>query len=176
MAITKRTIKDFDSSLQAHMPLDIPVPDDLLTDSDAKIIKDMFDIISKYNSSSWISDMSITEMRADLLQLQSMLVTIMYKFGSLTSYVEGIDEQLKIARSKVRINARTMKQNFEDNGESVAITLDDLKDLSYVKTETIWAKFEKARIGADFVKYIYFAAKDHVQVLNNTIQGLSRLE
>lgn len=176
MAITKRTIKDFDSFLQASAPLDIPVPGELLTDQDAIIIKDMFDIISKYNSNTWISDLSITEMRSDLLQLQSMLVKIMYKFGSLTSYVEGIEEQLKIARSKVRINARTMKQNYEDNGESVSITLDDLKDLSYVKTEEIWSKFEKARIGADFIKYVYFAAKDHVQMLNHTIQGLSRFE
>jgi hypothetical protein len=69
-----------------------------------------------------------------------------------------------------------MKQNYEDNGESVSITLDDLKDLSYVKTEEIWSKFEKARIGADFIKYVYFAAKDHVQMLNHTIQGLSRFE
>jgi PIN domain nuclease of toxin-antitoxin system len=176
MAINKKTIKDFDSALNVSLPLDLPCPEDLLTDQDAKIVKDMYDIISKYNSSTWISDMSITEMRSDLLQLQSMLVSIMYKFGTLTSYVEGIEEQLKIARSKVRVNARTMKQNFEENGDSVSITLDDLKDLSYTKTENIWSKVEKARIGADFIKFVYFAGKDHVQMLNNTIQGLSRLE
>lgn len=174
--VNKKTIADFDSMLSVDAPLDLPAPQDLLSDEDSKLVKELFTIISKYKSSSWLSDYSLNEMRTDLVQSQSILAHIMHKFGAMTSYVDGIEEQLKIARSKIRVNARSLKQQFEDAGDTVSITIDDLKDLSYTKTEHIWKKFESTRLAADFIKFIYFSGKDLVQVLGNTIQGLSKFE
>lgn len=176
MIQTKKTIKDFKENISIDMPLDICTPDSLISEEDYLLIKDMFDVVCKYKSGNWISEMSISEMHSDLMRLQAMQVTLMFKMGTLTAYASSNEEQLKIARSKVRINARTLKQEYEEAGDAVSVTLDDLKELSYVKTENIWKKLENSRIASEFIKYVYFSIKDHIFMLNSTIQRISKHE
>lgn len=174
--MSKRTIKDFDTNIEISKPLDLVSPETLLSDDDYRMVTSVFTIITKYKATNWTSEMSITEMHADLLTLQANQANIAFRFGVLTSYADGVEEQLKIVRSKVRVNARTLKQKFEDEGDSVSITMDDIKDMSYVKTEAVWKEFEQARIAANYIKFVYFAVKDSVQMLDHTIHRLSRHE
>lgn len=174
--MNKKTIKDFESTIQISAPLDLVSPDTILTNEDYQLVTSLFTIINKYKATNWSETISITEMHSDLLTLQASLANIALKFGTLTSYADGVEEQLKIARSKVRVNARTLKQTYEEAGDAVAITLDDIKDISYLKTESIWKQFEQSRIAANYIKFVYFAIKDYVQILDHTIQRLSRYE
>ena len=177
MAITnKRSIKDFESALQASNPLDLMLPQEILTDDDYKLIQSLCDTVAKYKAKDWLTTMSVTEMHTDLMYLQAGLVDMQYKFGVLTSYTESLKDNLKIARSKIRVNAKSLKQSFEESGDSVSITAEDVECLSYVKTEDIWKKSENHRIASDFVKFIYFSIKDHVNMLDHTIQRISRYE
>lgn len=176
MIQTKKTLKDFTEGIASVGPLNIQLPQTLLSTEDYALIKEMFDIVSKYRQADWITILSLTEMQQDLLRLQAMQVSLQLTTGCITAYASSNEEQLKIARSKVRINARTLKQDFEDAGDSVNVTLDDIKELSYVKTEDMFNKLEETRIASEFLKYVYFSIKDHVFMLNSTIQRLARHE
>jgi len=173
---SKKTITDFDTNISVSMPMDLMAPTEILTVEDYTLVKNMFDITNKYKNNTWIDDMSLIEMSADLLHLQALQISNIERFGVLSGYADSIEDQLKIARSKIRINAKALKQKYEDNGDSVSVTLDDLKDLSYTKTEEIWYKLSQAKIAADFVKSVYYAIRDHVTMLNATIQRLSKVE
>lgn len=172
----KTTITDLEGKININLPLALEAPEKFLSVDDYKLITDVYETIYKYKAKDWMESMSVTEMGADLMNLQASQVTIMKNLGNLTSYAEGIEDQLKITRAKVRMQAKALKQEHEKQGHTTAITVDDFKDLSYAKTEDVWKDLEQARIAANFVKYIYFSVKDHVTMLNYTIQRLSRLE
>ena len=129
----KKTITDFDS-ISVSIPLDLKTPKDYLSDSDYRLVTDIFTTVNKYKVSNWISEISTTEMQNDVLYLQSLQLDLTMRFSALMAYSESIEEQLKIARAKVRIQSKNLKQQFEEQGDSVSVTLDDLKDISYTKT------------------------------------------
>jgi hypothetical protein len=171
----KKTITDFDS-ISVSIPLDLKTPKDYLSDSDYRLVTDIFTTVNKYKVSNWISEISTTEMQNDVLYLQSLQLDLTMRFSALMAYSESIEEQLKIARAKVRIQSKNLKQQFEEQGDSVSVTLDDLKDISYTKTEAIWLKLEEARIASEFTKFVYYAARDHIAMLDRAIQRLHRFE
>lgn len=173
---TKKTIADFESQISANLPLDLKSPGEYLSTADYELVTLIFTTINKYKIQNWYAEMSVSEMQTDALYLQSLQMNLTHRFAALMAYTESIEEQLKIARSKVRIQSRNLKQKFEDDGDSVSVTLDDLKDLSYVKTEEIWKKFEEKRIAAEFVKFVYYAARDHIAMLDRAIQRIYRTE
>lgn len=171
----KKSISDF-SNLTFDIPLEIRTPEQVLNDEDYKIVKEIFDTTAKYKSNNWHADVPFSEIQNDCIKLQSLLVTCAFRMGTLLGYAEGIDDQLKISRSKIRIKARDLKTDYQNNGDAVNVTIDDIKDLSYVNTEQIWVKLQQAKIAADFVKFVYFAAKDQVTMLDHALHRLSRLE
>lgn len=172
----KKTINDFSNQINVTDTVKINLPEEVLTTEDFELITSIYNIVQKYKSNTWIQDMSVTEMTSDLLTLQAHQVEAMYRFGILNSYAEGIEERIKLARAKVRMQIKTIKQGFESSGSVVSITADDAKDLSYVKTEQIWEDLQKAKSGADFLKSMYFSVKDHVSRLDSTIHRISRFE
>jgi hypothetical protein len=169
-------IEAFEQSIQINSSIKIPTPKELLSDEDYNLVTEAFNVVSKYRDPNWISTLSLSEMQSDLMYLQATQVTIMYRMGVLASYASTTEEQVKIARSKVRVNGKSIKQDIEQKGDVTTVTLDDIKELSYTKTENIWAQAEEKRVAAEFVKFIYFAIKDHIFMLNNTIQRLFRVE
>ena len=171
----KKSISDF-SSLTADIPLEIKTPQDILSEEDYNLVKDIFDTTVKYKSNNWYCEVPFSEIQNDCIKLQSLLVTCAFKLGTLLGYAEGIDDQLKISRSKIRLKARDLKTDYQNQGDAVSITIDDIKDLSYTNTEVIWSKLHQAKIAADFVKFVYFAAKDQVTMLDHALHRLSRLE
>ena len=172
----KKTIADFSDALTEPSETRINLPEEVLDTEDYILIKTIMDLSTKYRSSSWIEDMSLTEMTSDLMTLQANQVTLMYRSGILSSFADSIDERLKIARSKVRMNIKAIRKDLEEDGNTVSVNLDDVKDMSYVKTENLWEHCQKAKEASDFIKSMYFSVKDHVFMLNNTIQRLSRIE
>ena len=173
---SKKTIGDFTSKLDVSSTMPLKLPEEVLEVEDYKLISETMDIVAKYRSPSWIEDISLTEMSADLMVLQSNQVTVMYRSSILTSTVDTIEDRLKIERSKVRVKVKEIKSGFERDGNSVAITAEDTKDLSYAKTEGLWTKYSEAKAASDFMKSMYFSLKDLVYMLNNTIQRISRIE
>jgi len=169
-------IDQFEQSIQINSALKIPTPKELLSDEDYSLVTDAFNVVSKYRDPNWISNISLTEMQSDLMYLQATQVTIMYRMGVLASFASTTEEQVKIARSKVRVNGKSIKQTIETSGDVTNVTLDDIKELSYTKTESIWAQAEEKRVAAEFVKFVYFAIKDHIFMLNSTIQRLFKIE
>jgi hypothetical protein len=177
MAINnKKTITDFDNQINNNSAIKVPLPADILETEDYELITSIHKTIQKYKTSTWIEDISVTEMSADLMSLQASQVNVMYRFGILNSYADSVEERSKVARAKVRMQIKALKQSFEANGDVVSITADDAKDLSYIKTENTWEELQKVKITADFLKSMYFSVKDHVTMLNSTIHRLSRFE
>lgn len=174
--MTTKTISDFDTQISEATPFSVPTPEGILTDDDYKLASQLFSISAKYKTSDAYSSIPVTEMQSDCLAMQSLLVELTRRFGMLMSYAESIEEQLKIARSRIRIQSKNLKNDFQNQGHAVSITLDDLKDLSYVKTETTWKYLENTRIAAEFIRFTYFAARDQVNILNQAIERIHRFE
>lgn len=166
----------FDQSISIDQSLNIPVPQDILDKEDFSLVKDSFDTISKYRNPTWMADIPVSEMQSDLIYLQAILVNIAYKLGILAHYSTNAEERLKIARAKVRVNGKSLRQTHEDKGDSVTVTLDDIKELSYTKTEDLWKKTENCRIASEFIKFVYFATRDHITMLDKTIHRIHRTE
>tara|TARA_R110002074_G_scaffold402324_1_gene607127 strand:- start:182635 stop:183174 length:540 start_codon:yes stop_codon:yes gene_type:complete len=177
MAInSKKTITDFSSQIAITNTVKVDLPADILEVKDLELITAIYGIIQKYKTDDWIEQMSVTEMTADLMTLQAHQVSVMYRFGTLTSYADTVEDRVKLARAKVRMQIKALRQSFESNGDAVSITADDCKDLSYTKTEKIWEDLQKIRTTADFLKSMYFSVKDHVSMLNSTIHRVARFE
>lgn len=172
----KKTIIDIDNELTVNIPLDIKAPKDYLTDDNYRLISSIYTIINKYKTSSWRDEISISEMQTDVIHLQSLQANLSLTLTHMISYSESIEEQLKIARAKARLGIKNIKQKFEEEGSHVSLTLDDAKDLSYVKTESIWSKLEDAKIAGDIVKYVYYAVRDHVLMLDKALHREHRIE
>ena len=58
---------------------------------------------------------------------------------------------------------------MEDQGDSVRVTAEDIKDLSYVKTEDLYRKLEEIRQAADFVRYVHFSLKEQIKYLESAL-------
>jgi len=177
MAINaKKTITDFSDQISINNSIKVALPEDILETEDYQMITAVYGIIQKYKSDTWAEEMSVTEMSADLMTLQAHQVSMMYRFGVMNSYADTVEDRLKMARAKVRMQIKSLKQSFEANGDVVSITADDSKDLSYTKTEEVWEELQKVRSAADFIKSMYFSVKDHVKMLDSTIHRFSRFE
>lgn len=174
--MTKKTIKDFDTQVIPNLPLNLRAPKEYISDEVYNLVTDMFKVVGKYRQKDWCNDIPVSEMQADVLYLQSLQATLAYHSSVIISYAEQIEDQLKIARSKVRVNSRTLKTTFEEAGNSVMITLDDIKDLSYTKTEALFEKLADAKIASEFLKFVYYSVRDHVTFLDKAVQRLYKIE
>ncbi len=172
----KKTIIDIDSELSISMPLDIKAPKEYLTDTDYQLVSSIYSVINKYKTQTWRDEISISEMQTDVVYLQALQATLSLSLTHIIAYADSIEEQLKIARAKARIGIKNIKQKFEEEGSHVSLTLDDAKDLSYVKTETIWSKLQDAKIAGDIIKFVYYAVRDHVSFLDKAVHREHRIE
>lgn len=169
-----KSISDFDV-INSSLPLDIKTPDAILIKEDYELVTKLFTISSKYIDPSSYGDIPVTEIQSDCIALQAGLVECGRRFGILIAYADSIEEQLKIARAKIRIQSKNLKSQFQSEGHSINVTLDDLKDLSYTKTEAIWKSLEDARVAAEFVKFVYFAIRDQVAILDKALHRIHRI-
>lgn len=170
MAVTNKLGLDyFDQNITIDQAIQLPTPKEVLADEDYKLVTEAFNTISKYRTPNGLCDISDTEMQSDLIYLQATLVNIVYRMGIIANSAETTAERVKIARAKVRVNGKSVKQSIESQGSTTTVTLDDIKELSYTKTENLWIDAENKRIAGEFVKFIYFAIKDHVAYLDKTI-------
>ena len=167
-----KTIEDFSDELTCEDELDLLPPRALLKKEDYENIERSFTIISKYKDPSWITGLSVSDIQGDLIALQASQVELASKFSILISHSEGAEERLRVSRSKIRVNAKSLKKRFESEGHQVKITLEDVKDLSYVKTEDLWSDTQKVKQSADFAKFVYYAIRDHVLMLDKAVQRL----
>jgi len=136
----------------------------LIEEEDLKLVKQIIEITSKYSNPDW-STKEFLEIQTDLVTLQSMLVTLASRFGDLMSAKDQDATTLSTARSKIRLDAKRVKKEIEAGGDVIKSTLDDIKDLSYVLTEDAAQAVEDAGTIGNHLKFIYFAVKDQVQLL-----------
>lgn len=167
-----KTIVDIEKEITCNDPIDIRPGDALLDEDDYGEIAKSFEIISKYKVGDWYSTTSVTELQTDIIVLQSINAFLTTKTAVLVSYTQNLEDQLKVARAKIRVNAKSIKCDFEDNGDIVKITAEDIKDLSYAKTEDLFRKLENIRQASDFVRYIHFAIKEQIKYLDLALARL----
>lgn len=162
-------ITDLIRTIEVDSEFKIVPPKDLLKDEDYLVIKQAYDIVTKYRTTDWMADISESELQSDIIYLQCTLVILAEKVSTISSHQDSEDDKIKVARAKIRLLLKQMKQDAEEKGESVKITLEDIKDASLALTEELYNNFENIRIGANFTKFIFYAIKDLVQYLDRAL-------
>ena len=116
-----------------------------------------------------MSEVSESELQSDIIYLQCCIVILAEKTSIVSSYQDSEDDKVKIARSKVRRLLKQMKQDYEKSGSTCRITLDDIKDASLTLTEDLAQNYDDVRVGASFLKFVFYAVKDLVQYLDKAL-------
>lgn len=137
---------------------------DLIDPEDLKMVQKVISITDKYSDSDWASK-SFLDVQTDLITLQSLLVSMAAKFGDIMSNHESESSAVTNARSKIRLDAKAAKKELEKDGDIVKVTVEDIKDLSYVLTEDAQEASEDVKVIGNYLRFIYFAVKDQVQLL-----------
>lgn len=168
------TIDDFIKKLTPEVPLKLKPPELLLGEDDYTSISKSFAIIAKYRTDDWAQIPSV-QIQSDLIVLQASVVDLLSRHAVLISYADSIEEQLRIARSKILVTGKSLKKEYEEAGDVVKVTLTDIKEISITSTEDIWRELAEHKNAADFVKFIYFAIKDMVSYLEKVVARLHYL-
>lgn len=147
---------------------------DILEPEDATIIASALEVTNKYSTTDWFS-LSQSEIQIDLIRLQSILISLASRHGDIMATQDNESQIISTARSKIRMDAKIAKKELEDSGETVKTTADDFRDLSYVLTEDASTAHENTRVVGNHLKFIYFAIKDQVQLLEKAVQRFHQL-
>jgi hypothetical protein len=147
----------------------------LLSEEDILLINKAREIIDKYSNPNWIEELPVSIIQGDAVTLQAIQVSLAEKFGSIAARQEAEEEHLKVARSKYRVAIKEEKSQLENNGDAVKVTAEDIKDLSYAKTEDLWRRYQQIKHTASRVKYIYYSIRDHIGVLDRAAHRLYRI-
>jgi len=161
-------------AIQVDSSLRLKAPRELLEDADYLLIKEAFDIVTKYRNPLWMADISESEIQSDIIQIQGIILMLAEKLSMASSFQESEEDKVKVARSKVRLALKELK-NRADATTPTKITADDIKDASIALTEELSSKYEDLKIASTFIKYVYYALKDHVQYLDKALQRMFSL-
>lgn len=146
---------------------------ELLSKDQSLLLENGMKIVTKYSNSDWIQS-DFVSIQTDIILLQSILVNLAKEFGDIMSIQDSDNVVLSTARSKIRVDAKKVKKEMEEAGTPVKVTADDIKDISYELTEELATTYEDNRTLGSYLKFIYFAMKDHVQLLERAVTRISR--
>ena len=140
----------------------------LLTTEQSDLLNNALSIIKKYSTENWY-ELEFSAIQTDVLMLQSILVQLAAEFGDVMSNNETESNTLSTARAKIRLDIKKVKKDIEVEGAVVKMTVDDAKDLSYVMTEDMSDAYTDSRALGGYLKFVYFAMKDQVQLLEKAL-------
>lgn len=166
------SITDLIKLISVDSEFKIIPPKDLLKDEDYTIIKDAYIIVNKYRNTNWMAELSELEVQTDLIYLQCTLVILAEKVSVISSHQDSEEDKVKIARAKIRLLLKQMKQDLDKEGRPSKITLDDIKDASLALTEDLANNYENIKVGANFTKFIFYSIKDLVQYLDKALHRM----
>lgn len=158
-----KSIADLKARLKSNNP-SIKRARELLTTDQSTMLDNAMKIVSKYGQSSWL-EADFSSIQTDVILLQSILVNLAHEFGDIMSAMDSDNVVLSTARSKIRLDAKKVKKEMEDQGTPVKVTLSDISDISYEMTEDLASDYEDNKTLGSYLKFVYFALKDHVQLL-----------
>lgn len=164
-------INDLISKISVDSEFKIVPPKDLLSDDDYKIIKDAYDIVGKYKNTTWMSEVSESELQSDIIYLQCTLVILAEKVSVISSHQDTEEDKIKTARAKVRLMLKQLKQESEITNP-VKISIEDIKDASLALTEDLANNYDNIKIGANFIKFVFYSIKDLVQYLDRALHRM----
>lgn len=167
---------DIQNRITPSSALGLALKEDLLSEEDLKLLKDAFNIIGKYTNSNWLVNYRTQEMQADVVTLQALQTLISYSTASIIGYASNIEEQLKVARAKVRLQVKKIKLDLEKQGNLTKLTADETKDICYVETETLFIELNRYAQTSELLKFTYYAIKDHVNLLEKAISRIHRID
>lgn len=141
---------------------------DIIEPEDAGLISSALTISNKYVSADW-AEKDISSIQTDLITLQSILIALSARHGDIMATQDNESAVISTARAKIRMDAKVAKKEMEEAGNIVKTTADDFRDLSYVLTEDASTTHDSMRIVGNHLKFIYFAIKDQVQLLEKAV-------
>lgn len=162
-------INELLNSIVVDQNLPIKAPKDILSEEDYKIVKDVFETIGKYRSADWMADVPESEQQADVVKLQTSMISLSERFVIMSTSNDQETDRLKIARSKVRLALKAEKTKAEEEGKIVRITAEDIKDASIALTEKLADNYENVQTAAAFLKFVYYAVRDAVNLLDKSL-------
>ncbi len=163
-------INDFISKLQA-VPLKIDEFHTLFSDEEISNILNILNISKKYADTDWIKKVEILIIQEDLVILQCNMIQLLNITARLNAISNLGDDILKTERSKLRMKCKQHK------GRSISkLNVEDVKDISYVKTEDILSIQTKYTMGAEFCKFLYYSTNNLVSILDKAVGRLFTLE
>lgn len=165
-------INDLISKISVDSEFKITPPKDLLSDEDYIVIKDAYDIVGKYKNNTWMSEISESELQSDIIYLQCTLVILAEKVSTISSHQDSEEDKIKTARAKVRLLLKQLKQEAESSSSLVKITLEDIKDASLALTEELANNYDNIKVGANFIKFVFYSIKDLVQYLDRALHRM----
>lgn len=168
------TIIDLLKKVSVDSTFSIKTPKELLSDKDYNLVAEAFTVITKYRNTDWMSEISESEIQSDIIYLQCTIIFLAEKLSLASSYQDTEEDKIKTARSKVRLALKQVKQDLEKT-MVVKVTADDLKDAALALTENLASKYEDLKVGANFIKYVFYAIRDHVQYLDKALTRMYAL-
>lgn len=169
-----KTISDLVSQINPQQKFNFKSVIELCSADDLDYIKSIFTIIKKYKDPNW-QVLPELEIQGDIISLQSTIILLAERFGNVGTTRDADENAAKFSRSKVRLALKEAKKEFEDAGNKVKATLDDIDDAAYVLTEDMWKKQEEDRHVTNFIRFVYFSAKDLVTLLDRALGRIYKL-
>ena len=149
---------------------------EILPEEESRLIAAAREIMRGYAQPAWVAEIPPLIMQEHLMTLQSLKMEIASRCAPLMSYSESLADELKLARAKVGHQVRQEQARLEATGQTVRITVEDIKDLAYTKTEALWKSREQARMESDSYRQVYFAIRDCCEMLDRCLHRIWMLE
>jgi hypothetical protein len=169
-ATTGFNLEEFVSTLDT-VPLKVDGFDDLFTPEESADIIRILSICKKYNQSDWLTKLNVLEIQADLVILQTIVIQLLSVTSRLIATSNMGDDYLKTERSKLRLKCKQHKGRAASK-----LNIDDVKDISYSKSEGNLNLQLKYSMGAEFCKYLYYSTNSLIQILDKAVGRLYSIE
>lgn len=163
-------INDFISKLES-VPLQVNEFYTLFSEEEVVNILRILGITKKYSDPDWVKKIEILSVQEDLVILQCSVIQLLNITARLAAISNLGDDILKTERSKLRVKCKQHK------GRSVSkLNLEDVKDISYVRSEDNLSAHVKHVMGAEFCKFLYYSTNNLVSILDKAVGRLFTLE
>lgn len=163
-------LEEFVDTLETT-PLKVGGFEDLFTQEELDNITRIILITKKYSQEDWITRLEVLEIQADLVVLQTLVIQILGVTSRLNATANMGDDFLKTERSKLRLKCKQHKGRA-----SSKLNIDDVKDISYTKSEGNLNLQLKYNSGAEFCKYLYYSTNSFIQILDKAVGRLYSTE
>lgn len=164
---TVKTINDFKELLDSQDGLPTQTLTEILSSTDMGYVDEAFTIVDKYREDSAIFEIEPTILQDDMTKLAAINIRQAMVTGFLVGLAKHSEEDLKLAKSKIQVKAKTLKSDLEEKGELVKLTEKDIEALTRIKTQDLILKKMNESAIAESAKHFYYAIQAFIEVLRS---------